>query len=319
MMMELFTETFTTMLGAVGRIFIIIVAAGFLLRKNIITNDHVKALSKVTVNILLPCMLFSKISNNFDAEIISWWWAIPLASSVMVAVGVGFGYLFYLRKYKEKQFLIPIGSMQNAVYLVLPIGMFMYAEQFDLFAIYNFLFLIGYIPLLWSVGKILITGGSFKTVKRNEILTTPFVSVVVTMVIVLLGLHQFVPPMLMDSIDLVGNATIPVSNIVLGATLGGISFKVLPQLSDVLKLSLIKYILIPLSVIGLLYAIGLKETNPLLANLLVIESTAAPATALILQVRAYGGDRQTIGSIMIISYAICLLAIPFWVAVWQVL
>lgn len=317
--MDVFIDSFTVMLGAVGRIFLIIIAAGILVRKNILKEDHVKALSQVTVNILLPCMLFSKISNNFQPDVISYWWAIPLTSSTMILTGVGFGYLFYLRKYREKQFLIPIGSMQNAVYLVLPIGMFMYPDQFDQFTIYNFLFLIGFMPVVWSLGKVLITGASFKTVKIAEFMTPPLVSAILTLVVVFIGLDDFVPKMVMDSINLVGEATIPISNIVLGATLGGISFKVWPKVSDLLKLTFIKYVMIPVTVLIVLHLIGLKESNPLLANLLVIESAAAPATALILQVRAYGGDKQTIGSLMILSYIVCLFAIPFWNAVWQLI
>ncbi|MFA9392488.1 MAG: AEC family transporter [Prolixibacteraceae bacterium] len=318
-MYEIFSEAFITMLGAVGRIFLVIVAAGILVRKKILKEEHVKALSQVTVSILLPCMMFSKISNSFQPETIRYWWSIPLASSVMIFVGVGFGYLFYMKSYKERQFLIPLASMQNAVYLVLPIGMFMYPDQFDQFAIYNFLFLIGFMPVVWSIGKVLITGESFRNIKAKELLTPPLIAALGTLGVVLLGLHKFVPALVMDSIEMVGDATIPVSNIVLGATLGSISFKILPKFMDVLKLSTIKYLLIPLTVIAVLHFIGLKESNPLLANLLVIESASAPATALILQVRAYGGDRQTIGSHMIISYAVCLLAIPFWIAVWQML
>lgn len=318
-MQEIFIESFSVMLGAVGRIFLVILAAGILVRKNILKDEHVKALAKVTVNIFLPCMLFSKISTSFQPELIRFWWAIPLASATMILTGVGFGYLLYLRKYKEKQFLIPLAGMQNAVYLVLPIGMFMYPDQFDTFTVYNFLFLIGFMPVVWSLGKVLITGGSIRSVKVKEFMTPPLVAALVTLIVVLLGLHKLVPELVMDSIELVGDATIPVSNVVLGATLGGISLKVWPKVSDLLKITLVKYLFVPVSVILVLHAFGLRETNPLLANLLVIESSAAPATALILQVRAYGGDKQTIGSLMIISYAICLLAIPFWISVWNIL
>lgn len=318
-MFEIFSEAFVSMLGAVGRIFFIIIGAGFLVRKKILTEEHVRSLSRVTVNILLPCMLFTKISNNFDSSSIDYWWAIPLTSATMIFVGVFFGYVFYLRKRNEKQFLIPLASMQNAVYLVLPIGKFMYPNEFDQYTIYNFLFLIGFMPVVWSFGKVLVTGASFKTVKPKEFLTVPLIAAISTLTIVLLGFHKFVPKLVMDSLELVGDATIPISNIVLGATLGGISMKVWPKFVDILKITSIKYLFLPLSVLLVLHFIGLKETNPLLANMLIIESAAAPATALILQVRAYGGDRQTISSMMIISYAMCLISIPFWIAIWQLL
>ena len=318
-MPELFAGTFITMFGAVGRIFLIIIGAGILVRKGILNDEHVKALSKVTVNILLPCMLFSKISSTFNPGEFDYWWAIPLSSALMIFVGVAFGYMFYFRTYKTKQFLIPLGSMQNAIYLVLPIGMFIYPDHFEQFTLYNFLYIIGFMPIVWSLGKVLITGQSFKSIKIREFLTPPLVTALSTLTFVFIGLNRLVPTMVMDSIGLIGDATIPISNIVLGATLGGISFKVLPKLSDVVKLTTIKFLLLPITVMFVLYIIDLKEHNPLLANMLIIESATAPATALILQVRAYGGDKQTIGSIMLISYAICLFAIPFWIGVWQLL
>jgi predicted permease len=173
--------------------------------------------------------------------------------------------------------------------------------------------------MAWSIGKILITGRSFKTVKMREFITPPFVAAVGAVIIVLLGLHRFIPALILDSVGLVGEAAIPVSNVVLGATLGSISLKIWPKTSDLIKINFIKYIILPVATIVVLHLIGLKQHNQLLANMLVIESAAAPATALILQVRSYGGDKQVIGSIMLISYAICLLSIPFWLAVWQIL
>ena len=318
-MLETFFSSFLIMLDAVGRIFLIIVVSGLLVRKKVITQDHIKAMAHVTVNILLPCLLFSSFVEHFNPTEFPNWWLLPLSCIAMISFGLGLGYLFYPRTFRQKQNLFPLASMQNAIYLVLPIGRFIFPEQFDQFLVYSFLFIIGFTPTAWSIGKVLITGRQFKDVKWREFMTPPFIASVGTVLFVLSGLHRFVPALVLDSVSLVGEATIPVSNIVLGATLGTISLKVWPSLSDLLKITSIKFLFIPLATIIVLHLLGLKESNPLLATLMVIESAAAPATALILQVRTYGGDKQTIGSMMLISYAICLLAIPFWVAIWQIL
>ena len=60
----------------------------------------------------------------------------------------------------------------------------------------------------------------------------------------------------------------------------------------------------------------LKDSHPVLANLLVIQASAPAATAIILQVRAYGGDVRKTGNMMFLSYLICLIALPLWLAVW---
>ncbi len=318
-MLETFISSFLVMLDAVGRIFLIIVVSGFLVRKNVIKQEHIKAMANVTVNILLPSLLFSSFVTNFDPKEIPDWWLLPLSCIAMIGLGLGLSYLFFPKSFRHKQNLFPLASMQNAIYLVLPIGRFIYPDQFNDFLVYSFLFIIGFTPTAWSIGKVLITGRSFSDVKIREFITPPFVASIGTVLLVLSGLHRFVPALVLDSVSLVGEATIPVSNIVLGATLGSISLKVWPSFFDTLRITSIKFIFLPLATILVLHLIGLRDSNPLLASLMVIQSAAAPATALIVQVRSYGGDKQTIGSLMLISYAVCLIAIPFWVAVWSVI
>jgi hypothetical protein len=235
----------------------------------------------------------------------------------MIFFGLGMGYLFFPKSFKQKQHLFPLASMQNAIYLVLPIGRFIFPDQFSDFLVYSFLFIIGFTPVAWSLGKVLITGRSFSQIKVKEFITPPFVVSVGTVLFVLSGLHRYVPHMVLDSVSLVGEATIPVSNIVLGATLGTISLKKWPPFFDIIRITSIKFLFTPLATIALLYLIGLKQSNPLLASLIIIESAAAPATALILQVRTYGGDKQATGSIMLLSYLLCILAIPLWIALWE--
>jgi len=36
-------------------------------------------------------------------------------------------------------------------------------------------------------------------------------------------------------------------------------------------------------------------------------------------VRTYGGDEQRIGSIMVFSYAACILTLPAWIAIWRLI
>jgi predicted permease len=57
----------------------------------------------------------------------------------------------------------------------------------------------------------------------------------------------------------------------------------------------------------------------LLAEFFVIEAAAAPAVALVLQVRTYGGNEQRVGAVMFLSYLACTVTLPAWVAVWRLL
>ena len=98
-MVEIFIPTFTGIFAAILRLFIIIFAAGLLVRKKIITETHISAMSQITVTIFLPCLIFSKIIEMFDPSSLPFWWVIPLAGIVMIFAGVFLGAaVFYLPK-----------------------------------------------------------------------------------------------------------------------------------------------------------------------------------------------------------------------------
>jgi hypothetical protein len=50
---------------------------------------------------------------------------------------------------------------------------------------------------------------------------------------------------------------------------------------------------------------------------MIIQASAPPAANLILIVKNYGGDTQSISSMMLIEYLLCLIFMPLWIAAWQ--
>jgi predicted permease len=317
-MTELFWAGFGGMLNALAVVFIIIFGAGFLVRKKIVTDEHIDSLSKLTVTVLMPCMIFSNTLSEFKPQELPQWWLLPLVGIVMSLIGVGISVLFFADNLKKHRNMIAVASMQNAGYLVLPIGQVVYPEQFKEFALITFLFILGYNPLLWTLGKHLATA-THEKVKINfkMLISPPAVTNISTLIIVLLGLAPYFPKVFIDSAEMLGKATVPSANFVLGATLGTISLRKFPDFLDILRVTAIRYLIIPIATIAVLYWLRLWETQPLLADFFVIQSAAAPATAIMLQVRAYGGEQQKVGSMMLWAYLICLVALPFWIAIWH--
>lgn len=64
---------------------------------------------------------------------------------------------------------------------------------------------------------------------------------------------------------------------------------------------------------------NLKATEPLLGDVILIQATLPPAIAIMIQIKNWGGEVQQTGSLMLISYTFCLIAIPFWLAIWKIL
>lgn len=314
----MFLTTFITILNAIFQLFIISAIAAVVIRKGIVAQSHIQGLSAVTVNVFLPCLIVAKTVAHFDPVNFPFWWTLPLSGFLLVLTGLCFSSLLF-RMNPDKRPLLPLASMQNAIYIVLPIGKILYPQQFDLFALYCFLLTIGLTPLMWSVGKVLISGKRDVTIQWRDFITPPLVATLFSIVAVFTGVSTFLPQPFMASINLLGEATVPLAVFILGATLGMISFTDMPSLSDTLIVAVVKFVLVPLTVSGVLYMTGLYRTVPLFCSLMMIQASSPPATNLILIVKNYGGDTQAISSMMLWQYLFCIIAMPLWLALWQLI
>jgi predicted permease len=215
--------------------------------------------------------------------------------------------------------VVGLAGMQNAGYLVLPVGLALYPDRFDTFAVYVFLFVLGFNPILWGLGKILVTGNHGQKPQLRDLLTPPLVANLVGIGAALSGAGRVLPAPVLDAIDLVGTAAVPVATVVLGAVLGGISVRFRAHLGDAARAMAVKFFVLPLIVLFVLQAVRLHASNPLLAEFFIIEAASAPAVGLVLMVRTYGGNEQRVGTVMFLSYAMCTLALPAWIAVWRLI
>jgi predicted permease len=308
------------MFYAVAKILMIAVIAGVLVRRKIISNEHVRGLSEITVMVLLPAMMFSNTINTFKPSETVGWWIIPIIGIAFPFIGLLFSHFIFLHRPQQDKNIFAVASFPNAAYLILPIGKIVFPEQFEEYALYCFLFVMGINPILWSIGKYYstITGEKYE-MNWKEFITPPLVANLTAVCLVLLNLHIFIPEIIKEPIELIASATVPMATFILGATLGGISLKIWPKISDLIKMILIKFILIPGVVVCILYFLNIQKHSALLATFLIIEASAAPATNIIVIIRKYGGDIQQVGSLMLVSYFIAIFAMPFWVAFWDVL
>ena len=316
-MTSVFFNAFASVFIALTKVFFVALIAGILVRKKVVSQNLIKILSRLTVNFLLPCLIFSKILIFFNPNELQFWWLIPVIAVVMIFFGTGIGALLFIKELPAKKNMLPLSGMQNAGYLVLPLGKALYPDQFDLFALYCFLFILGVNPLLWSVGKVLSTSEDSFSFRLKGLITPPLIANIVAILLVITSFKNIIPSASLEYIGFIGSATIPVAMFILGASLGDISLKSLPPWIDSARIVFVKFLLLPLVTVYLLYFFNLKNTYPLLANLMVIQSSSPAATAIILQIRAYGGDYKKLGSIMLASYMICMFSLPFWLAVWQ--
>lgn len=315
-MNDLFLNTFFSVFQGIIKIFLIGAVAGILVWQKIINQKQIDGLSAITVIIFLPCLIFSAITNGFHPDQLKHWWLIPVGVIIITSAGIGIAALLFITDLKKHKNILPLSSINNAAYLILPIGEFIYSDQFDQFAVYCFIVVLGVSPLLWSAGVYFVT--ETKNINLKQLFNAPFVANILALILVLAGVQHYTPPVIADSVDMLGKATVPAATFILGATLAG-TVRELPGFWETFRITFVKFVIIPVLAILLLKILGLNETQPLLADVLVIQAAAAPATGFILQVRTYGGNLKKVSGIIFISYFVTLVAIPLWLTVWKML
>ncbi len=314
----MFIQTCSTVFSAIFQLFLICLAAGVLVRIKIVSARQVQALSAVTVNVFLPCLILAKTLIQFHPDSFSNWWILPLAGVLIIVIGLFFSSVFFKMKQKKRP-LMTLASMQNAIYIVLPVGQVLFADKFDTFALYCFLLVLGATPVMWSLGKVMISGEKESRIRFTDFITPPFSAMLAAIILIFTNLSSFVPGSMIAAMDLLGQATVPVAVFILGATIGTLSFNNIPSIKDIIIVSTVKYVLLPVTMSAILYFGKFYVSMPLLCSMLVIQAAAPPATNLIIIAKHYGGDTESFTSMMVIQYLICIAAMPIWIAVWQMI
>ncbi len=312
----MFLPTFSTVFSAVFQVFIISAAAGVMVRAKIVSQAHIQALSTVTVNIFLPCLIVVKTVSQFDPTGFALWWILPLSGVLIALSGLGMAALLFGTDSKKQPF-VSMASFQNAVYIVLPIGQLVYPDQFDRLALFCFLLILGQSPIMWSVGKVLVSGRRDAAIVWKDFVTPPLVATLAAIFLVVSGTSAMLPQNLLSAMDLLGQATVPLAVFILGATLGSIALKDMPPFQDVFRVAGVKFVLVPGMAFAVMYGLGLYQTLPLFCSLIILQTSSPPATNLILMVRNYGGDTQAVASMMLLQYLVCILAMPLWLSLWH--
>jgi predicted permease len=288
--LAVFLAAFGSAWLAILKVFLVIAVAGLLVRRGILGQGAVTGLSDATVVLFLPCLIFSKVAATLDPTAFPLWWTLPISGVAMSAAGLGIAFLAFRRELPAKNNMLAVASMQNAGYLVLPVGLALYPAEFDRFALYCFLFILGFNAVLWSVGKALATGNG-RSGGWKGLVTPPLIANVAATSLALAGADRLVPRIVLESADLVGQAAVPAATVVLGAVLGSVPFRLRPYLWDASRALAIKLALLTLLTVIVVRALGLEDADPLLARFLVLEAASAPAVGII-QIRTYGGDEQ---------------------------
>jgi len=301
--MDLVTITFQSVLLLLG-----IGVFGFLIvQRKVVPENALGALSNLALDVALPCLVFVNIVSNFSPQEIPDWWVLPLWWGVFTGIaalltGV---FMFASKKGTRREFAMSL-FLHNGLFFPLAIltGMFGGSSPY---LVSLFLFMLFYPAFLFNIYPYFF-GKNEKNINWKRIFNVVFVSTILALVIRFIDVQSYVPDIVLSILSMLGAMTVPLLMLVIGGSLS-LDFQRKGQIysTEIVKFVLIKNLLFPLVMLGVLVVI---RPSYQIGLLLMLQSAVPPVTALPIFTKRVGGNESIVNQFLVASFIGSLVSIP---------
>jgi malate permease and related proteins len=308
-----------TVLTAVLPVFGIMGVGFWLRRVGWLSADADHSLMRLTINLLLPSLIFDSVLGNAALRRPENLLLPPLLGYGMMAVGVGvarcFAGLAGMRAKPEQRTFAFLTGLQNYSYLTIPLCLSLFGSgTMGVLFVHN----VGTDMAMWTLGVATLTGavasGGWK-----KILNAPLLALLLALLLNFLCLHYTPSPALMfaggiirTGIHWFGQSAIPMALLIIGAIVadhfeearGGSAARV------VIVSSLVR-----LGVMPVLFLL-LAKYFPCSADLkrvLILQGAMPSATFPIVLAKHYGGDARVAVQIVLGTSLLGMATTPLWI------
>lgn len=277
----------------------------FAYRKHMITDENRNQLISLTLNVLMPALVFNSFKAVTPEILKTGLWAF-IGSVVIYSFYALIGKLAYRDMEPSKRKVLDYATLVNNAGLAgQPLSLSMYG---NVGALYASIFLVPHRIFMWSLG-IKILDSDTKEVKGPstlyKLIRNP--SIIAVFFGLIRGLLQIELPSFLDrSIVTMGSIVSPFSRIIIGSIIATISVHSLFD-KAVLRYTFIRLIFIPMTVLFVSKTIGLDET---LIGVFTIMSSMPAGTTTALLAADYDLDEEYASKIVFVTTVLSIITVP---------
>jgi len=291
-------------------------ALGFAaVRMKLFHADDSKILAKVTMYIVIPCMIIDAFQIECTQERLHDFLVLMLACALAHIVFIGATLILKkplgLKRIEQLSLMYP-----NCGNLIMPLVASVFGPDMMFFA-------CPYICLqtlmMWTHGLSVVRGGNGKFDWKKVFLN-------VNVICTLLGLALFIfgiklPGMLADTCDSVGGIIGPISMLLTGMLIGGADLKAIFSRLHCYLIAILRLLVYPILLI-----LALKITNlpaltsgPAVPMITMLAASAPSATTITNLAQVYDSDPEIAATINIITMVLCILTMPLVNLIYQLI
>ncbi|GIX44408.1 MAG: auxin efflux carrier [Candidatus Sumerlaea sp.] len=311
--------SFQATIGAILGVFLLGALGYFAFRRRLISQHGLTEISRVLIDLCLPAALFYAMFVQYDPTKTSVLWFVGSAQLLFLVVGMlaMWGLATLWRPPQPIGTLCGLASLQNNVYLPLPIALAVLGPSKHIEVQFVIgCFVLFFTPILWSVGVVLLTrshtehAGWWSLAKKG--LNPPFFAAIAGLGAKMLWLNTGwqSPKLLLDVLQMLGNATVPLAMLVLGGMLAETQISKALEWRGITAVALVKLLIVPVSALVFLRLVPIAD--PVVRFIILLEGTMPPATNISIIVRRFGGETDFVATTTFVTYLACLFTVPLW-------
>ena len=310
----MFLESFKVTGLAVTQIFFLGAIGYFLVKKNALGEAGLDTLSRLTIGITLPFLIFCELIKGFTFTFYARWWLFPLISIAITFLGLAVGSIFlkFIRGHEHKMQFLTLIAFQNSGYLPLAlVASLLPHDQLGPMFIYLFLFLLGFNLLIFSLGVYMLASKKGDKFKLTGLFSPPVLATLATLALIFFKLNK-IPEFVYKPLKMMGECTLPLAMLVVGGNLAQIRLGRIDK-KAIFLMSLAKLVILP----GLGLLLLLKFRLPYLIGLLIlIQLAAPPATTPSVIIRHYKKDDLLISQGIFFGHILGLISLPVFLSLY---
>jgi len=288
----------------------VMIALGYLLRKlNIITDSIQKGLTEILLKAILPLSILSCANYAFSSELFHGMLIVSAAAAVFYCTGIA-GMTFLSRTLSlarnERKIFVTMTVFANTGFVGFPIMTALFGQQGLLLAvIYNMFYNL----FMYTYGINMLSGRG--GIDIRSIVTNPITIASVVSVLIFVSPFRF-PEIMYSPIADIGAMSVPVSMIIMGASLANI------PLLDILKdkysylVAAIRLIVFPLLMLA---AMRLLSVSSVTATVCVLMTALPCGTMNVIFAEKYDCAPEFASRTVVLSLLIMIITLPILILI----
>lgn len=300
----------TTIFEEVAVLFLIMTAGFYARRRGMIDGTVNRGLSELLLNVTLPLMILVSFNLDFSRDMLVTAGKLFLIS-LALHVGLFFmSELFYHRHPGDAKNVLRFTAMfSNCAFMGYPILQSLYGK---IGVFYASIFSVPFIITLWTLGVMLFDGERSRPALKKALINPGILAVVVGFVMFAFSLQ--LPAPIQRACELVGSTTTPLSMIVVGSMLAEMRFREMLKGYSIYYGSLVRLVVIPLLVLGILILLGVKGT---ILGICVISMAMPAAANTAAFAEKYQSDTALASRCVFLTTILSMFTIPIFIALVQ--